>query len=112
MVSRRKQKFDGEALFITLGFGVVFGLGALFLNEFSLKLLSFGFFFGAFCGFAALPYIDNAKWKPKPKTCAVLGMVASVIFGLVSNWSAQHIALLTGSALVLGYFAPQWVKHV
>jgi hypothetical protein len=76
--------------------------------------LSLGFFFGAFCDFAALPCIDNAKWKPKPKSCAVLGMVAAIIFGLVSNWSLQHIVLygLGVCALILGYFAPQWVKHV
>jgi len=107
-----RYKIDGEALLITLGFGVTFGLGALFLHEFSLNLLSLGFFFGTFCGFAALPYIDSVKWKPKSKTCAVLGMVASVIFGLVSGWSPQHITLLAVSALVLGYFAPQWVKHI
>jgi len=107
-----RYKIDGEALLITLGFGLTFGFGALFLHEFSLKLFSLGFFFGAFCGFAVLPYIDSAKWKPKPINCAVLGMVASVIFGLLSDWSPQHIALLAISALVLGYFAPKWVKHV
>lgn len=107
-----KAIFDGEALLIIFGFGVVFGLGALFLHEFSLKFLILGFLFGSYCGFAALPYIDSTKWKPKPKTCAVLGMLGALLFALTSNWQIEQALLLATGGLIIGYFAPFWAKFI
>jgi len=103
---------DKEALLIIFGFGLTFGLGSLFLHELSLKLFCLGFGFGSFCGFAALPFIDDRKWKPMPLTCSALALLGALAFALLSGWSLEYTTLLAIGGATVGYFAPYWAKHM
>ncbi len=108
----RKFNLDKEALLIIIGFGLVFGLGSLFLYELSARLFSLGFFFGAFLGFAALPFIDSKKWKPKPWTCASMGMLGGFAFAYLSGLPPFNIGSLSIGGFIFGYFAPFWAKYM
>ena len=103
--------FDKEAILIICLFGTFFGLGAL-LHELSLKLFLTGFLFGAFLGFAGLPFIDSEKWKPMPKVCSMLGFTGAIIFAVTINQQIQHMILFGVFGTILGYFAPVWAKHI
>jgi len=101
---------DKEAFAIVFISGVALGLGSLFY-KFSPDIFIICFLFGNYVSFAALPYLDAEKWKPKPLICSFLGMIGAAMFAWTLDWSLFRVGLLAVSGLIIGYFAPLWSKY-
>ena len=105
------MKIDYEAIAIVIGVGLVFGVVGL-IASLSLNALFLRAGFGAFVGFAALPYLNSRKWPARPLVCAMIGGVVAVLLGLVRQETSSIIVVFGLAGVVLGYLAPLWARYV
>ncbi len=110
--AERTRYLDKEAILIISVFGLLFGLGTMFSEGARLDLFAIGCSFGAYCGFAGLPYIDKNKWHPKPITCSILAALGALIFANFRELAPEHVSGLVIGGLFAGYFAPYWVRYM
>lgn len=100
---------EGAAIIALLGlaFAVSFSL-------FSFSVFKFvvGGLFGAYVGFAALPFFDSSRWQPRPVACGLLGAVGCALLA-VSRSQGPLVVLISGLVGgLVGLFAPWWAKYL
>lgn len=100
-----------EATLIVSAGGLLFGLGAL-LAHFSVQLFAFGFVWGSYLGFAALPFFNRHKWKPQPGICSFLAAALAAVACYFLEVSPSVSGLSVVIAALVGYFAPSWAPHM
>ena len=105
------MKIDFEAVCIIFGLGLFFAVIGL-IDEFSLSrfLLSGGF--GAFLGFAGLPYFEPKKYSPQPLLCAVIAAGAVIALAMSREQSEGTIALSGLAGFIFGWFSPYFAKYL
>lgn len=115
MKNKAKKDHGVESFLIAAAIGLFAGL-VVHLNDISRwrpDLFGLGFCFGTYVGFAGLPFIDKARWRPRHVICAVLGGLGAVLFAAITFavpiWA---IALAGVAGAALGYLAPKWAPHV
>lgn len=105
------MKIDYEAVCIVLGLGLLFGvLGLIGSLSFEHFLMRGGF--GAFLGFAALPYFDSEKWPARPVTCALIAGAAAVALTASREQSVMTIIISGGIGFAFGFLSPYFAKHL
>ena len=105
------MKIDYEAVCIVFGLGLLFGvlglIGSLSVDHF---LMRGGF--GAFLGFAALPYFDAEKWPARPVMCAVIASGAAVALAISREQSLMTMIIIGGIGFAFGFLSPYFAKHL
>ena len=105
--SKQNYSVDWEGLTI---FSVVAGIitGLFLLRD--IPVLG-ALVLGLFVAFAALPYFDPEKWKPRPIVCAVFGGAIGSGFMISSSATLETVILSGIAGLIVGYFSLTWVPH-
>ncbi|MEM9375811.1 MAG: hypothetical protein AAGA72_06290 [Pseudomonadota bacterium] len=105
------MEIDYEAVCIVFGLGLLFGvlglIGSLNVEQF---LMRGGF--GAFLGFAALPYFDSEKWPARPLTCAVIAGGVAIALAIAREQSFMTVIIFGGIGLTFGFLSPFFAKHL
>ncbi|NHK28213.1 hypothetical protein FF098_009885 [Parvularcula flava] len=100
-----------EAVLIIGSLALLLGVMALFSVP-NLHGFIMGSLFGAYVGFAGLPFFDSGKWKPRPIVCGILAGVACAAIAASRTADMQTVILWGLVGAIAGLFAPIWVKYV
>jgi|GEM_PF-4222376 len=99
-----------EAISIIAFVSLIFaGMGLW--DTLSLHGFVMGGLFGAYIGFAALPFFNPKKWRPRPLLCGLLASAASVAIALSRTEHVETVILAGLVGGILGVFAPWWAKY-
>ena len=100
----------GEAALVVTGVGIFFGLIGL-LEVFSVWTFAFGFVWGSYLGFAALPFFNSRKWKPQPGICSLVAVALVAVSCYFLEVSSTTYWIAIPVAALIGYLAPYWAPH-
>ena len=105
------MKLDMEAIAIVFGAGLLFSLMKMG-SETTFTQFVLGAAMGGFFGFAALPYFDSKKWRPRPLLCAVIASASAVALALSRDLSPVMVVASGCAGLAIGYFSPYFARYL